>query len=334
MFPKFRRPTSLQGIHLFAKGYLKTIGYRWELRRHGEVRLGYWKKIYRAKDPRSAYPRRFVLVPGFGDTALSWYGVLVLLQPFLKSHFDEVVLLDFPGFGGFLSKDRAFPSMDLMRNVVSDTLDSLKPHTILGHSLGGWLAGYYASQWGQNKRPFSNPHQFSGPELVILANPSGIFKDLEVQNQWETLFRSTMEKGFQNLRPHLFAKEPFWFRGVSSHFSQFLKREDILQFMNSFREEHLLEKEAHHIQAQVWLLWGEKDSLIPASCSEKWLEALRKGPRKDHAAVLLRRSGHSPHIEEPAVTAAAIAQIISNRLPHRLGNRWWKVIQPEALLIS
>ena len=325
--------TILHGIHWVARGILQSQDYKWELRRTGETKLGYWRKTLRKRNSRSAYPKRFVLIPGFGDTPLSWQGVITLLTPVLKLHFDEVILFDFPGFGGFLSRERSFPSLDLMMTSLNDTLDSLKPHTILGHSLGGWLAAHYASLCGEGVRPTANKLNYSGPKKVLLANPSGIFPSLEVRNVWENIFRDAMVEGFKSIGPHLFAKKPFWFGLLSTHFNEFLSKDDILQFMKSFREDHCLDRAVEKIQSDVWLIWGEKDTLVPASCAPAWLQHLSHSRKNQHHSVLIKDAGHSPHLEKPAVTAAVIGQILYEKTPHRYGRRWWKVPSREAHII-
>jgi pimeloyl-ACP methyl ester carboxylesterase len=322
--------TFLQGVHLLAKGFFKTRGYRWELRRNGEVKLGYWRKSLRPKDKRSVYPKRFVLIPGFGDSSLSWHMVLTFLVPILKLNFDEIILFDFPGFGGYLSHERSFATMDLMMTALNDTLDSLKPHTIMGHSLGAWLTAHYAADCGSGKRPLDNKKNYEGPDTILLASPSGIFSSQQMREEWEAIFRTAMTEGLPALRPHLFAKEPGWFRLIAPHFSQFLGREDIHAFMGSFREDHSVDRIAHQIKAKVWLLWGEKDTLIPSSCAGAWLHSLDPKQKNRHGAVIIREAGHSPHLESPAATAAVIAQILSGRNPHQLGKRWWNVLEEQT----
>ena len=127
----------LSGLHFLARGFFKARGFKWEVRRAGEMQLGYWKMKLHGRNPNRPYPRRFVLIPGFGDTPLSWYPVTALLRPWLMQHYDEVILFDFPGFGGFLSKERSFPTMDKLISATADALDSLKPAALMGHSLGG-----------------------------------------------------------------------------------------------------------------------------------------------------------------------------------------------------
>jgi penicillin amidase len=328
-----RDTTLIQALHWLAWGVLKKEGYQWEVRRTGELKIGYWRKSFRSKNQRSAYPKRFVLIPGFGDTALSWYMVLGFLRPILKQNFDEIVLIDLPGFGGFLSKERTFPTMDLLLSHMGDILDYLKPHTILGHSLGGWLTGHYAAQCGVGTRPIANKLNYAGPDTIILANASGVYEDENSKQTMAKLFKESQKAGFKVLRPHLFAKEPAWFKFIVGHFEKFSIREDVGLFIDSVRDDHLLEKVATQIQAKVWLIWGESDTLVPVSCSMAWLKHLNQELKHNHHAILIRKAGHSPQLEQPAVTAVILAQILSQKIPHRFGRRWWTVVK-EATQIT
>ena len=320
----------LAGLHSLMRSFFKLRGFEWEVRRAGDLHLGYWKMTLRKRDSRSAYPRRFVLIPGFGDTSLSWYPVTVLLNPWLKAHYDELILFDFPAFSGFLSRERAFPSMEALLSSTFDALDALKPQAILGHSLGGWISSHYAIECGTGRRPSANSLSYKGPEILMLVNPSGIFPDEKFKIEWGRLFKTHLkEKGFAALRPHLFRKEPFWFRFILDEFHHFVSRKDILQFIDSVRDDHHVGDSVHQIQCKVWLIWGEQDSLVPPICASAWLRSFNQGAEIQDGrvqAVLLPGSGHSPHLEQPVVTAAVIGRILEHKSPYRWGRRWWKLL--------
>lgn len=213
-----------------------------------------------------------------------------------------------------------------MVSMVDDTLDSLKPHTVIGHSLGGWLAARYSAACGSGQRPTTNQRNYSGPDSVILITPSGVFKDSQARLEWVELMKEARKLGFEGFRPRLFAKEPAWFKMVEPYLVQLLAREDVEQLVQSFREDLELSARLQEIRAQVWIIWGEKDSVLPASFAGMWLQKLQGGKRQDHCGILLSEMGHSPQVEKPAVTAAVLAQIIRNQKPHRYGKRWWKVM--------
>src|SRR5690348_14855807 len=115
----------LKGLQWSVGRAMRRAGYRWEIRRGGELKLGLWRKTWRTGASSGSSPRRLVLIAGFGDSPLSWMFVLLLLRPAVRRSFDEVVLVDFPGFPGFLSREPACPSMELLKNTLFDVLDSL-----------------------------------------------------------------------------------------------------------------------------------------------------------------------------------------------------------------
>src|SRR5262245_7785827 len=127
------RVALLKNVHRALKVAMKARGYRWEERRTGEVRLGLWRRPLNKRESKSSQgqasrgqARRIVFVPGHGDTPISWLGTLLLMLPVLKGKYDELILIDFPGFNGFLSEDRCITSMDLLISTFGDTIESLK----------------------------------------------------------------------------------------------------------------------------------------------------------------------------------------------------------------
>ncbi len=315
---------SVENLHLAAKLYFKVRGFRWEERRTGELGVGYWKIKLKTRDKKQTYPSRLVLIPGFGDSPLSWHAVSVILRPWIRSHYDELVIMDFPGFRGFLSSQRSFPSMDELLTATHDALDALKPKAILGHSLGGWLAGHYAMECGTGKRPKAHSLNYKGPETLVLVNSAGVFPDEETRKVWADLFNLASERGFEVMRPHLFAKEPFWFKWVAGNMGPFINREDVVAFIKSCREDHSIEERAGEIRCKVRLVWGEQDSMIPVSCAGAWLQHLRDSGNPDCRAFILPKSGHSPHLEQPLVLATVLGQILSLRTLSSPKPRWWK----------
>ena len=333
----------LQSLHWLVHYTFRKMGYQWELRRKGELKIGLWRQNFRpSKDLKNdlpnetgkLYPKRFVLIPGFGDTPLSWYAVIALLLPLLKREFDEIILFDLPGFSGFLSREKCFHSMDAMREMVAEVLDELKPHTLLGHSLGGWLVSYYAGAWGAGLRPPVKNLDYRGPAQIILADPSGVFDQDSSKLEWEEKFRRAMDEGFHILRPHVFFKEPIWFKYVMSEFAAFILKEDVQVFARSVREDHSVEKLIPQIRAKTWILWGDQDSLCPTQWVHTWLR-LFSFSQAQAKAVLIKNAGHSIQIEAPGKTATVLAQILSAKIPHRLGKRWYRVLHaPEIKALT
>jgi pimeloyl-ACP methyl ester carboxylesterase len=325
---------------------MKRAGYRWELRRNGELKIGFWRKSLRSeKSERSARTtassRKLVLVPGFGDTSMSWLAVLAVLKPALRKNYDEIILVDFPGFAGFLSHEKAFHSMDLLQGALFDALDSIAPKTLMGHSLGGWLAALYAAECGEGARPKTKPQgtevDYAGPDHLILADPSGVFVDEATSAELKEKFKRAIAEdgpGFDAIREHVFAREPFWIRACAHYFSGFFRSEEIARFVDSFDEKHLLSEERlRKIAAKVWLIWGERDTLVPPTSIPLFLKALNV--EKTHCkAILLTQSGHSPQIETPGTLALVLSQVLSEASGGKAryysfpaSERFWKLVE-------
>jgi len=322
----------MKSLHYAMIPVLKGLGFYNEHRRIGELKVGLWRKHFNEKK-KSKNIKRFVLMPGFGDTPMSWIGVVILLLPYLKKNYDEVVLVDFPGYLGFLYKEKAFHSMDLLHESLHDVLDSLTPHTVLGHSLGGWIAASYAASCGEEKRPKNiSRKNYSGPKFLFLANPSGVLVDDQKKAYWSKTFDDARKKGFDVYQTKVFAKIPLWFYFISPAFEHFMSQKEILEFMHSFDERHLVNDRVSNIKSKVWLLWGENDTIVPEGWAKDWLEAINKGRSRNRArALVIKKAGHSIQLERTAMTSLAISTVLSQPSYRLKGNslmsRVWKVVE-------
>ena len=319
----------LRGVHWVARKAFERAGYRFEIRKAGDTKLGLWRMEFR-KPKRGESSRRAVFVPGFGDTPLSWLWVMITLQPVFRARFDEIIWVDYPGFAGALCDERCFSTLDELLVATSDAFDSLRPETIIAHSLGGWVSAWYAAECAEGQRPKQRSGGYRGPSELVLVSPSGVFASEAEKDDWANLFRSSYEVGFSTLRPRLFAKEPLWFRFVLEEFSGFTRREDIAGFMKSFKDIHRLDKRIEKIEASVWLVWGNRDELVPWTWHRTWLKHLKPNSEKPPRAVLLKGVGHSPQLETPNLIAVVLGQILSGFPPHRAGSRWWELVEAEA----
>jgi pimeloyl-ACP methyl ester carboxylesterase len=294
----------LRALHAAAAGVYRAQGYRWKEYSYDGYKIGVWKKRTLGGILRGAKSRKtFVLVPGFGDSSLSWFTCLKILEPLISTLYDEIALLDFPGFSGYLHEEKFFHSMDLFLKSGSETLSRLKAHTVLGHSLGGWLTAYHAGTAAKK------------PERIILVSPSGVFDSEESKEEWSALFRKLQKSGdFNDLRPHVFHNEPFWFPLVVNEFARFAGSHGIRAFMKSVNEKNLVDHLLHRIKSDVWFIWGEHDTLVPVKMLAGWTREL-----PDHVGakqcVRLKGTGHTPQLESPARLAAVTAKILLKRKP-------------------
>lgn len=243
------------------------------------------------------------MVPGFGDTPLSWVSILMGLRPILRRKVDEVLILDCPGYSGFLHDETAFDSMDELLRCFREVMDSLKPTILMGHSLGGWLAADYATQNASLKE-------------LILVDPGGVVGTEMEKEEYRDLFQNAVKNGAAGLLPHAFHKKPIWLPIFEEQFFHFLKAQEIESFVNSFGEHHLLNERVHLIRAKTTVLWGEHDTMTPASWIHTWMDLL--APESDPRGIFIEKSGHSPQVEKPGILMALLTQLFLAREPSRL----------------
>lgn len=252
--------------------------------------------------------------------------MLTLIEPVLRSRYDEIVLLDLPGYNGLLMHESMFPSFDAVLDSVFDVLDSLKPHTLLGHSLGGYMAAHYAAASSSGKRPSGKPQPYMGLETTVVIDPSGVLETDENREIWNHRLERLVQEGGTYWRPFIFAKEPIWFRLFAGHFMKFIARPEVEPFIRSIKPQHELHHVLPDIRTRFAILWGEKDSLIPAGLAKFWLKYLTNTREPAHV-TLIRDAGHSPQLEATGATAAVLAQILTERKPHAAGKRWYTLLE-------
>lgn len=309
----------LEGAHQA----LWVRGFRWETHRSGEVQIGLWRKEFRKKKP---YPNRFVFIPGFGDTPLTWLTIFTVIEPILRVHFDEVVLLDLPGYNGRLVRKTFFSSVEQLTDALFDTLDSLKPHTVFGHSLGGYLTAQYAAACSTGKRFTTKKHGFADLQHAVVMSPSGYFETESERDEWVKTVERLIAEGETFWRPLIFKSEPLWFRVMAAPFFKFLSNEEIRKFLRSQKPEQEIRVVLPEIKSRVSLIWGEHDSLLPVSNLSGWLKNLNNTSERA-LGIIIKDTGHNPQMESPLKTATVLGQVLSQRKPHKLGKRWYELIE-------
>jgi pimeloyl-ACP methyl ester carboxylesterase len=358
-FSEFPRLKVSRGLHLLGSGAYSALGFRWHSFRRGEFQLGYWSlrldSKLNSKNRDSSLTqalRRWVLVPGFGDSALSWLPVITPLLPFLRSHYDEVIALDFPGYLSFLGKEPAASSFELLRGATLDLLWYLNPTVLVGHSMGGWLASRFCLD-SLSDRSQLQPKVRSerrSLEALILAAPAGVFADTTEQEAVLERFRRASTRGeSQQVSDVLFAgKTPWWFRFLAEDIKRMLGTREVSTFFDSLQVKDLIDPLSPSLPKNTWLLWGEYDRLISLRNLEAWLSpdgsqnqlqsTFVEGaePQKQLRALVLAGVGHSLQLEAPLVTAFAIRRILSEKTQNWAGywaeNPYWQLRQRTTSL--
>lgn len=236
-----------------------------------------------------------VLLHGYGGSKRDWLEV----APLLTRHF-HVVIPDLPGWG----QSSAAPGGDYDIEDEAQRLDAfvkalhLPPFMLVGHSMGGAIAGVYAA---------AHPHQVSSLALMDsfgLSFKENAFAREALAGKNPFLFDS--RAGFHRMERLVFEHPP----QLPGRFIDVLVRRNkqrraflqkVFHELNRPAEYRILDGHLGQLTMPVVGIWCADDHIIDKSA----LNTLRAG--LTHAAsigaTVINGCGHVPQIEKPRETA-------------------------------
>ncbi len=212
---------------------------------------------------------------GFGRSGQIWQRNISFL-----AQFKQVVIIDLPGHGR-----SEFAGRWLLRDIASQLVKwlqqkKLSPLILVGHSMGGAIAIYLTSQM---------PHIV---EKLILVDSIGL--PLQT-NAYTLMIRALLTSIYYpsgippwKLVSNLLRTSP----GLLHQIVQDVVKSD-------------LRTEITSITVPTLIIWGEHDKLLPLSIGRELNAAIRGS-----TFVVLPRSGHCPHLQEPERFNKIVAEFI------------------------
>lgn len=306
-FFKSKIPNKNQVVHLALKQAFLGNGFVFEELKQGAATFHLIRKTWRTP-PSGQAVRRLLFVPGFGDSPGSWLPLFTLSNRELSQRFDEVLVVDFPGYMGFLSHHDMVASMSMLLSVMRTVVDSNPPTALMGHSLGGWLAAKTAQD---SSRLI---------EQLILLAPSGLVPTEERQAFGDFIVKN-QELSLPELLELIVFDAKKFAPVLSKEFKEFYEQPSIREFVDSVQESQFLDPKLPLKARRISLIWGDHDSFVPTHWMRHWIE--HYGEYLD--AYLLKNTGHIPQMERPYVTA----QVLLHALFEKGGveGRGWKKVQ-------
>lgn len=234
-----------------------------------------------------------VLIHGIGGDADDWAFCLDAL-----SHSHRVIAVDLLGFGR-----SGKPHIDYTIAGFVEMLDrflrplAIERATLVGHSLGGWIAAAYALNFS------------SKVEKLVLIDSAGIWGDmtgLPVDLHVSTL--EHMREIFQFL---FYDKSLATDALIEFAYAQHLERNDgctihsILQNTRDGRER--LDEGISELQPPTLILWGEQDAMIPLAIGRRIHELVR-GSKLE----VIPQCGHLPNLEKPAELVRHVLEFVGS----------------------
>jgi abhydrolase domain-containing protein 6 len=244
-----------------------------------------------------------LFVHGFGMEKDGWG-----LFPKAFSRSYRLILLDLPGFGENSRLESA--NYDVLSQVKRlnrfvETLGLNRFH-LVGSSMGGYIAGYYASEYPEKVTSLAlfNPAGVSSPV------PSDMWRRVAERGEMPLLYKT--KEGFEDLLPLLFYRAPPVPGPFRRYFgelgaSNYVFYEKVLWDIERGGKDQL-EQRLSRVEARTLVLWGANDRILHVSSAE----IFRKGLKKVKV-VILDQCGHVPFFEKRKETIIAYQDFLAEK---------------------
>jgi len=269
---------------LLTMAYLWLVGARRRRLQAGPVSLVYYRIGRKNGEP-------WILLHGLGSVAASWGPVLRRL----RRHCDMVVP-ELSSLGGSSIDGVAGGGLGVRQGaeVAARLIEAEfggRPVTVVGISLGGWLATRLALE---------------RPELVsrLVLIDAGGYRHQD-WDEIERLVRVHDMADVDELYRALFVKAPWIMRLSKAGFLKAYTSPAVTGVLDGLTEEDTFDDgDLGRLRMPVALLWGEKDGLFRVDAARAMAAALPDGTLE-----VLPGCGHALHIEHPRRLAAALRKI-------------------------
>lgn len=291
---------ALVATYLFAPQWLLRAGFTlqaWNANLHSntvEVDGVRWAYYEGGSGPT------LVLLHGFGGTRQNW----VPAAKYLTRNF-HVVIPDLPGYGSSSRMPVADGGIHGEAKLLARFIDALglKHFGLVGHSLGGAIAGVYAA---------AHPQQVFGLALVDSAGlpfPPNAFTREVAAGQNPFVFDD--RAGLKRLLALVFVHPPeLWPRLADALIAENQSRraflEGVFGRLKTPQDRSALVPVLPKLTMPVLGLWCKGDQVIPPSA----MDAMRKGLSATPQISMTELGGcnHMPNVEQPRETAQVLAQ--------------------------
>jgi pimeloyl-ACP methyl ester carboxylesterase len=245
-----------------------------------------------------------VLLHGIGASLYIWR----FLFPLLQTQF-RVTALDIPGFGKSGKDHTRDYGLDAQTQIMAAAIDDLKliEPLLVGSSMGGaislWLGRNFAKRF--KKIVVIAPavdHALVPRTVGLLASGSPIFRRALNRTTMKILLRQVMAR-----------RELVTDATVDAYLEPFLDQgESVRAFLRatSLLSDRRLPNALNEVSAQVLVLYGEKDLMVPRTSILRLMKILPSARLESHMYA-----GHHLMEDEPRWLAEKLLDFAKNGLP-------------------
>ena len=238
-------------------------------------------------------PRHILFIHGLGSSSIVWRDI-----PQALSEQFHTICVDLIGFGGsdkpLLNYTISYFSQFVKSFLSRIGINYSDKVTIIGHSLGGYIAAEYAIE---------NKEQIEKLVLIdssgMLNRPTSLLEQyLDAAMEIDPILRyGKIKKVFEGLMAEPFRLLPI----IIDIFISVIEKPGAKHaFESAFRNSTTTSINMEELEKikdlRCLLMWGEKDNLIPLDHINKFKQILT-----DAEMIVIADAGHSPFVEKTAI---------------------------------
>jgi len=243
-----------------------------------------------------------LFVHGFGMEKDGWG---LFLKAFSNSY--RLIVPDLPGFGENSRLESA--NYDVLSQVkrLNRFVESLGLNRfhLVGSSMGGYIAGFYASEYPEKVKSLA----LFNPAGVSSRDPSDLWRRYAETGELALLYKT--KEGFEDLLALLLYRVPPVPGPFKNYFAE-LGASNYVFYGKVLRDlerggMHQLEPRLPRVQARTLVLWGANDRILHVSGAERFREGL-----KNVKVVILDQCGHAPFFEKRKETTKVYQDFLAD----------------------
>ena len=243
-----------------------------------------------------------LFVHGFGMEKDGWG---LFLKAFSNSN--RLIVPDLPGFGENSRLESA--NYDVLSQVkrLNRFVESLGLNRfhLVGSSMGGYIAGFYASEYPEKVKSLA----LFNPAGVSSRDPSDLWRRYAETGELALLYKT--KEGFEDLLALLLYRVPPVPGPFKNYFAE-LGASNYVFYGKVLRDlerggMHQLEPRLPRVQARTLVLWGANDRILHVSGAERFREGL-----KNVKVVILDQCGHAPFFEKRKETTKVYQDFLAD----------------------
>lgn len=219
-----------------------------------------------------------LFIHGLGTSSNTWVHILPALARTYRMH-----AVDLPGFGmSTLKHGKRFFTLQEHTNILLEYINGhvTGKFTIIGHSLGGWLAARCA---------LSFPSRVA---QLVLVNTAGVY--YEGMERQRDIFLIESRHDTRKLIDLMWYRYPWYARASIGWVFRELRRRHVTDLVLSVTHDDFLNTRLRELAMPVTILWGREDRLVSPE-----VPVILQREVGNVTLQYIEECGHVPQLEQP-----------------------------------